>query len=180
MEMASHDRNGPGWRPAGRRGRRIGQADPDSKQDLAADRREIIRLRRVWDQVASDGLPPPLDMITQFLGEDGWNRRFLVAQDPDPLSSVFITCGATIDQMLGDDVKGRTLRDIIWEGCRPLFDACIEAAQRRAPIAVDGILRNVGNTQFPFRGVILPFGSSRDCIPYLLGVVGWRQDQPMA
>ncbi len=172
MEMSPQDRNSRGGRPGGRG--LPGNAEAASRDALIADRREVSRLRGLWNDAAFNGTPPALDTLTQFLGSDGWDRRFLVAQDPDPLSSVFITCGAAIDEMLGEDVKGRTLRDITWAGCRPLFDACIEAAMTRAPTAVSGVIRSFANIEFPFRAVILPFGNSRDCIPYLLGAVGRR------
>ena len=171
MEMSPQDRNLRGGRPDGGL---PGNAGSSGVEDLLSDRREVSRLRGLWDDAAFNGAPPALDTLTRFLGSDGWDRRFLVAQDPDPLSSVFITCGAVIDEMLGEDVKGRTLRDITWAGCQPLFDACIQAAMTRAPIAVSGVIRSFAKIEFPFRAVILPFGSSRDCIPYLLGAVGRR------
>ena len=172
MEMSPQDRNSCGGRPGGR-------GLPDNPGflgggTLISDRREVSRLRGLWDDAAFNGTPPSLDTLTNFLGSDGWDRRFLVAQDPDPLSSVFITCGTMIDTLFGEDVKGRTLRDITWAGCQPLFDACIEAAMTRAPIAVSGVIRSFTNIEFPFRAVILPFGGARDCIPYLLGAVGRR------
>ncbi len=173
MEMSLHDRDSQGRTPIGR-GRQAEKAAAERRLALKSDRREVNRLCGLWEDIALAGTLPSLDILPQFLGADGWDRRFLVAQDPDPLSSVFITCGAVIDEMLGADVKGRTLREITWAGCQPLFDGCIQSAQSRQPTAISCIIRSFSNLEFPVRGVILPFGSGRDCIPYLLGAIGRR------
>lgn len=173
MEMSLRNSNKPFTRPAAKRAARSAPGAAEQESLLPPERREVVRLLAQWDQFAGSGTPPSLDELRQFLGADGWNRRFLVAQDPDPASSVFITCGTGIAQVLGEAVKGRTLRDIVWDGCRPLFDGCLEAARTRLPTSIEGTLRNPVNEPFPFRAVILPFGNKRDCIPYLFGAIGW-------
>lgn len=148
------------------------------REATKTERREVARLLAQWLAFTGQGLPPSLDDVRRFLGSDGWSRRFLIAQDTDPHSSVLITCGESVAEIFGPDVKGRTLRDIAWDGCRPLLDGCIEAAMTRQPTTVEGTLRSPTAIMKPFRGIILPFGNKRDCIPYLLGAVGWVGENP--
>lgn len=175
MQMALCNWNKPMPFPALGRAGRTTRRSGRRAAETAAERREAARLLSQWQTFSGDGLPPSLDDLLRFLGEDGWNRRFLIAQDPDPQSSVLITCGEAIAAVLGSDVKGRTLRDIVWDGCRSLLDGCIEAAQTRLPTTIEGTLSNHACASKPFRAVILPFGNKRDCIPYLFGAVGWSE-----
>lgn len=169
MEMALRD-----WNKLGlRRVAGANSADDGKDGGSPSERREIVKLLAMWSRFAADGLVPSLDDLKLFLGADGWNRRFLVAQDSDPSSSVLLTCGPSLSSILGETANGRTLRELVWEGCRPLFDACIEAAHRRQPITVEGMLRSPDRAIYPFRAIVLPFGSGQDSIPYLFGTVGW-------
>lgn len=168
MEMGSRDRNRHFLRPA-----RLSDATQDQEGTPIFERREVAKLLAMWGRFSADGLVPSLDDLKLFLGADGWDRRFLVAQDPDPSSSVLLTCGSGLAEILGDAIKGRTLRDLVWDGCRPLLDACIESARRRRPITAEGTLRNQANLALQFRAVVLPVGGGRDSIPYLFGTVGW-------
>ncbi len=167
MNMGLRDRNGLFLQPAKLLGGK------DSEIPRQAERREAGKLLAMWGRFSADGLVPSLDDLRLFLGADGWDRRFLVAQDPEPCSSVLLTCGAGLAEILGDAIKGRTLRDLVWDGCRPLLDACIESARQRRPIATEGTLRNRANQALRFRAVVLPIGGGRDSIPYLFGTVGW-------
>jgi hypothetical protein len=169
MEMALRD-----WNKLGpRRVAGAGSGTDGSKDGAPSERREVVKLLAMWSRFAADGIVPSLDDLKLFLGADGWNRRFLVAQDSDPSSSVLLTCGPGLISILGETANGRTLRDLVWEGCRPLFDACIEAARRRQPITIEGLLRSPDKAVFPFRALVLPFGSGQDSIPYLFGTVSW-------
>lgn len=172
MQMMQRNWNKPVPRPAmartGNAGRKCNR-----REAVDAERREAIRLLAQWQAISGEGMPPSLDELLRFLGADGWNRRFLIAQDPDPHSSVLITCGDAIAAILGHAVKGRTLRDIVWDGCKTLFEGCIEAAQTRMPTTIEGTLCDHAQRTLPFRAIILPFGNRRDCIPYLFGTVGW-------
>lgn len=170
MEMALRD-----WNKLGLR--RVGEASSGTNGSKdggsPSERREVVKLLAMWSRFAADGIVPSLDDLKLFLGRDGWNRRFLVAQDSDPSSSVLLTCGPSLSSILGETANGRTLRELVWEGCRPLLDACIEAALRRQPITVEGMLKSPDKAVFPFRAVVLPFGGGQDSIPYLFGTVSW-------
>lgn len=169
MKMALRDGGKSGPRRTGSWSRsRHGQGETEP-----SERREVAKLMATWSRFAADGIVPALDDLKLFLSHDGWHRRFLVAQDSDPASSVLLTCGPGLSAVIGQSANGRTLRELAWEGCRPLFSACIEAAQRRQPITVEGMLQSPVRTVYPFRAIVLPFGSGQDSIPYLFGTVGW-------
>lgn len=133
----------------------------------------------LWRAAAGRAELPRLADIRVRYDGDGWEHRFLLIEDPDPLSSVFILCGASVREGFGGAVVGRSLAEAVPPGGRDLIEACVTALRERVPVQVVGSFAPREGTQTVYRATFLPVRGEPGSPRYVLGTFGWRRE-PLA
>ena len=140
------------------------------------ERRAAETTLAMWRDAMGEGdLPRLADIKIQYDG-DGWEHRFLLIEDPNPLWSVFILCGATARLAFDGAVVGRSLEEVMLPHGQPLVDACLAALRDRVPVQASGSFPARGGQRLVYRAVFLPMRGDVGAPRYVLGTFGWRRE----
>ena len=123
-----------------------------------AGRRASDRVLAHWKQVRLDNATPPT-LAELALGEhpDICDDSFLLREDRNPNSSIFILCGKNVADALGIDPVGLTLESVLAKRIEArLSQACHEALREGRPVRSEGTYGTEDGGEARYRSIFLP------------------------
>jgi hypothetical protein len=144
----------------------------------AAERRAGALLLRRWHAACRGQAMPNLLDLEFGRHEDIFANCFLLREDVDPVSSVFILCGERAQAIYGTRPVGRALVDLLPQAVqRVIGDSCRATLTSRRPNLVEGRYRAANGVERLYRGVFAPVLSDSPGYTrcgFLLGAYGER------
>ena len=142
------------------------------------ERRAGALLLRQWQASCRDGQMPTLVDLELARHVATYDGSFLLREDVDPASSVFILCGERARAVYGASPIGRTLIDMLPAAVRRSVGESCQAALRLGRPAVAEGQYQTGSGGRLYRGVFAPVrsenpGNHARC-GFLLGTYGER------
>lgn len=135
------------------------------------ERRAVRRALEDWQRLRASGANPALTDLSPLRNPTDWADRFLLACDREPARSVFVLCGAQVEQAFGQRLIGRTLGEVAARQSA-LIQACSDAVREQSPCEVEDGFHAAGRRLVLYRAVFMPVRGADMDEGFLMGAYG--------
>jgi hypothetical protein len=156
-------------RPIGRGSRNVGDLRVPSLDD-----RLILRVSRLWDDIAGHRLFPSKNQIDDALIGNDWVNCALIEVHPDPEKSILIAVGDNLIPVFEFPLVGGPLLNCPCDALLGIVTSHLShVLEARAPLTIGGAALHFC-TPILYRGALLPFAEDGFHIDAALAVANYR------
>ena len=134
-----------------------GTGQSESEPQAGRDRRANQRILAHWNSARCHQDVPSLSDLELGQHADVYALRFLLREDRNPCSSVYILCGETAQLAYEQNPIGTTLSEAVPEAIKDsICDACTLAVREERPVADQGSYLLDSGEEVRYRSIFTP------------------------